>query len=186
LALNHFTVAGVAGAIRLLGRILGRAEAGESLANTFLGDLRKFTYSPAVRPRVYFEEWNDPMITGIPWISEIIQTAGGDDIFAGRSSQKAERRVVSAEKIVAANPQIILASWCGKAVDVDSIRNREGFSSIDAVRTGQIHELAPEMILQAGPNLVSGLEAIRRIVQEGEGEWANGRKGRTGERAKGR
>jgi iron complex transport system substrate-binding protein len=168
LALNHFTVAGVAGTIRLLGRILGRAEAGESLANTFLGDLRKFTYSPAVRPRVYFEEWNDPMITGIPWISEIIQTAGGDDIFAGRSSQKAERRVVSAEKIAAANPQIILASWCGKAVDVDSIRNREGFSSIDAVRIGQIHELAPEMILQAGPNLVSGLEAIRRIVQEWE------------------
>jgi iron complex transport system substrate-binding protein len=168
LALNHFTVSDVAGAIRLLGRILGRAEPGENLANTFLGELRELTHCPVLRPRVYFEEWNEPMITGIPWISEIIQRAGGDDIFAERFSQKAEQRVVLAEEIVTANPQIILASWCGKAVDMDSIRNRQGFSSIDAVRTGQIHELAPEIILQAGPNLVSGLEAIRRIVQDWE------------------
>ncbi len=91
LALNHFTVAGVAGAIRLLGRILGRAEAGESLANSFLGDLRKLTYFPAVRPRIYFEEWNDPMITGIPWISEIIQRAGGGKAN-GRVGERANAR----------------------------------------------------------------------------------------------
>jgi iron complex transport system substrate-binding protein len=65
------------------------------------------------------------MIAGIPWISEIIQMAGGDDIFAGRTSKKAEQRVT--DEIVAANPQIILASWCGKPVDIDSIRGREGF-----------------------------------------------------------
>jgi iron complex transport system substrate-binding protein len=168
LALNHFTVAGVADAIRLVGRVLGREEAGEGLAKSFLGDLRKLTYAPAVRPRVYFEEWDEPMIAGIPWISEVIQMAGGDDIFAGRTSKKAEQRVVSPEQIVAANPQIILASWCGKPVNIDSIRNRGGFSSIEAVKTGQIYELPPEMILQAGPNLVSGLEAIRRIVQAWE------------------
>jgi iron complex transport system substrate-binding protein len=168
LALNHFTVAGVADAIRLLGRVLGREETGETLARSFLRDLRKLTYSPAVRPRIYFEEWDEPMIAGIPWISEIIQMAGGADIFAGHTSKKAEQRVVSREQIVAANPQIVLASWCGKAIDIDSIRSREGFSSIDAVQTSQIYELPPEMILQAGPNLVSGLEAIRRIVQAWE------------------
>jgi iron complex transport system substrate-binding protein len=121
-----------------------------------------------VRPRVYFEEWDEPMVAGSPWISEIIQMAGGDDIFAGRTSKKAEQRVVSPEEIVAANPQIILASWCGKAVDINSIRNRKNFSSIDAMRTGQVYELPPETILQAGPNLVSGLEAIRRIVRAWE------------------
>ena len=168
LALNHFTIAGVAGAIRLLSRILGRTELGESLANTFLRDLKKLTYSPLMRPRVYFEEWNDPMITGIPWISEIIGMAGGNDVFAKRSSQKADQRVVSVEEVVAANPHIILASWCGKALDIDSIRNREGFGTVEAVRTGRIHELAPEMILQAGPGLLGGLEEIGRIVRDWE------------------
>ena len=137
-------------------------------ASWFLGGLRELTYAPAVCPRVYFVEWAEPMIAGIPWISEIIQMVGGDDIFAGRTSKKAEQRVVSGDEIVAANPQIILASWGGKPVDIDSIRSREGFSSTDAVQTGQIHELPPEMILQAGPALVSGLEAIRGIVQAWE------------------
>ena len=170
LALNHFTVAGVLDSIRLLGRVLGRAEAAEKLVNMFLVKLRELTYSPAIRPRVYFEEWDDPMIAGIPWISEIIQMAGGDDVFTGRSAKKAEQRVVGIDEVVAANPQIILASWCGKPVDIESIRAREGFEVIDAVRTGQIHELAPEIILQAGPTLVSGLEEIGRIVRE----WVGG------------
>jgi len=165
LALNHFTVAGVLDSIRLLGRVLGRGEAAEKLVDMLLVKLRALTYSPVTRPRVYFEEWDDPMISGIPWISEIIQMAGGDDIFAGRSAKKAEQRVARIEEVVAENPQIILASWCGKPVDIESIRAREGFAGIDAVRTGQIHELAPEIILQAGPNLVSGLEEIARIVR---------------------
>jgi iron complex transport system substrate-binding protein len=168
LAMNHFTVAGIANSIRLLGRVLDRIEAGEELAGTFLTKLRDLTYSPVTRPRIYFEEWDQPMIAGIPWISEIIQMAGGDDVFAGRSARKAEERVVGREEVVAANPQIILASWCGKPVDIESIRAREGFEAIDAVRTGQIHELAPEIILQAGPALVSGLEEIGRIVREWE------------------
>ncbi|MBV8097976.1 MAG: ABC transporter substrate-binding protein [Verrucomicrobia bacterium] len=172
LALNHFTISGVLDSIRLLGRVLGRGEAAEKLGDSFLVKLRDLTYSPAIRPRVYFEEWDDPMIVGIPWISEIIQMAGGDDIFAERSAKKAEQRVVGIDEVVAANPQIILASWCGKPVDIGSIRAREGFEAIEAVRAGQIHELAPEIILQAGPALVSGLEEIGRIVREWVGRSA--------------
>jgi iron complex transport system substrate-binding protein len=171
LALNHFTIAGVLDSIRMLGGVLGRGDAAEKLVNVFRVKLRELTYSPAIRPRVYFEEWDDPMIAGIAWISEIIQMAGGNDIFVGRSAKKAEQRVVRSAEVVAANPQIILASWCGKTVDIESIRAREGFEAIDAVRTGQIHELAPEIILQAGPALVSGLEEIGRIVRE----WESGR-----------
>jgi iron complex transport system substrate-binding protein len=95
--------------------------------------------------------------------------AGGDDIFAGRSAKKAEQRVVGTEEVMAANPQIILASWCGKPVDIESICARKGFWAIDAVQTGQIYELAPEIILQAGPSLVSGLEAIVSIIRSWEG-----------------
>jgi iron complex transport system substrate-binding protein len=168
LALNHFTVAGVADSIRLLGRVLGRAEDAEKLADIFLTRLRALTYSPAIRPRIYFEEWDQPMIAGIPWISEIIQMAGGDDIFAARSAKKSEQRVVEREEVMAANPQIILASWCGKPVGIESICAREGFGAIEAVRTGQIYELAPEIILQAGPSLVSGLEAIVSIIRSWE------------------
>ena len=170
LAMNHFTVAGIADSIRLLGRVLGQLEAAEKLAGDFLTTLRDLTYSPVTRPRIYFEEWDRPMISGIPWISEIIQMAGGDDIFAERSAKKAEERVVEIEEVVAANPEIILASWCGKPVDIESIRVREGFEAIEAVHTGQIHELAPEIILQAGPSLVSGLKEIGRIVREWAGK----------------
>jgi iron complex transport system substrate-binding protein len=166
LALNHFTVGGVADSVRLLGRVLGRVEAGEQLAERFLRQLLERTYSPEIRPRVYFEEWDRPMIAGIPWISEIIQMAGGDDVFAGRSAKKAELRTVGIKDVVAANPQIILASWCGKPVDIESIRAREGFEAIDAVRNAHIYELTPEIILQAGPALVSGLEAIGQIVRD--------------------
>ena len=170
LALNHFTLDGVADSIRLLGRVLDREEAAERLADTFVTELREQIYSPAVRPRVYFEEWDRPLISGITWISQIIQMAGGDDVFAGRSAQKAEQRIVRIEEVVAANPQIILGSWCGKPLDTESIRGREGFDAIEAVRAGQIYELNPEIILQAGPNLMSGLEEIGRIVRTWEGD----------------
>jgi iron complex transport system substrate-binding protein len=172
LALNHFTLAGVSDSIRLLGRVLDRGDEAEKLVNLFLEKLRELTYSPAIRPRVYFEEWDHPMIAGIPWISEIIQMAGGDDVFAGRTAKKAEQRVVQIDEIVAADPQIILASWCGKPVDFESIRARKGFEMIDAVRTGHIHELAPEIILQASPALVSGLEEIGKIVKNWFGRSA--------------
>ena len=122
------------------------------------------------------------MISGIPWISEIIQMAGGNDIFAGRSAKKAEQRTVEIRDVVAANPQIILASWCGKPVDIESIRAREGFEAVDAVRNAQIYELAPEIILQAGPSLVSGLKTIGGLVRA----WEAGAKRRNGAPANGR
>ena len=173
LALNHFTVDGVAESIRLLGRVLNRQEAGERVAAAFLAELERLTYTPQIRPRVYFEEWDEPMITGLPWISEIIQRAGGEDVFKGRLAKKAEQRVVQNDEIVAANPEIIFASWCGKPVNVESIRARKGFSNIDAVRQGEIHEIAPDKILQAGPNLALGLQEMAQLIRV----WEGGRRG---------
>ena len=121
--------------------------------------------SPAGRPRVYFEEWNEPLISGIGWVSELIERAGGKDIFAGLSSKRIARdRTVLPEQVCAANPEIILASWCGKPFAPSEISNRSGWSNLAAVGTGQIHEIPGEDILQPGFRLVYGYERIKKII----------------------
>ena len=112
------------------------------------------------RPRVYFEEWDEPSISCIRWVSELIEIAGGRDIFADRAEGRAaKQRIVTAEEIVARDPEVILASWCGKALDRDALLTRLRGSS--AVETGRVHEIAPEIILQPGPaTLTDGLDAL--------------------------
>jgi len=101
---------------------------------------------------VYFEEWNDPLISGIGWVSELIEIAGGDDVFAKLRRQKAAKdRMVSSEAVVAAAPDVILASWCGKKVAVDRIRRRPGWNELPAIRRDRIIEIKSPLILQPGP-----------------------------------
>ena len=116
-----------------------------------------------ISPRVYFEEWNDPMICGIRWVSELIAIAGGTDVFADRAAtgKLAQDRVVRPEDVVAADPEVVLASWCGEPVDVAAIRARPGFDGVAAIRAGRIHEIPSELILQPGPAaLTDGLDAV--------------------------
>jgi iron complex transport system substrate-binding protein len=114
------------------------------------------------RPKVYFEEWDDPLISGIGWVSELIEIAGGDDVFAHLRTQKAAKdRIVSSETVVAAAPDVILASWCGKKVAVDRIRRRPGWNELPAIRRDRIVEIKSPLILQPGPAaLTDGLSAI--------------------------
>ena len=119
------------------------------------------------RPRVYFEEWMDPLVAGIRWVSELIEIAGGRDVFAelaqGRSARE---RVVAPAEVVRRDPQIILASWCGKPVDPAGDRRRvPGWSAIAAVAAGQIHEIAGEDVLAPGPSLMHGVRRIHEIIQ---------------------
>jgi iron complex transport system substrate-binding protein len=116
---------------------------------------------------IYFEEWNNPYVCGVQWVTEIIDIAGGRDCFAHRSHPKkyAERRV-STEEITEAAPEIILASWCGNPVDVESFKKRPGWESVPAVKTGTIYEVPGEMILQPGPGLVKGARFIRDIIDK--------------------
>ena len=119
------------------------------------------------RPRVYFEEWMDPLIAGIGWVSELIEIAGGRDVFAElRAHGDARRRIVAAEEVARRDPEIILASWCGKPVDTAAIAARPGWSGVAAVRAGRIHALAGEDVLSPGPSVLHGLRRIHEIIQD--------------------
>ena len=163
-AFNQRDVAGILAMIRTVGALVGAGAKADHLAGGYEDRLTGMAASvrAAPRPRVYFEEWDDPMISGIGWVSELVALAGGEDIFAEKAKQKAAKdRVVSSAEVVAAAPDVILASWCGKKVVPDRIRQRPGWSSIPAVRNGHIVEIKSPLILQPGPAaLTDGLDAI--------------------------
>ena len=119
------------------------------------------------RPKVYFEEWDDPMISGIGWVSELIDAAGGLDIFADRASCKsAKDRIVTAEEVIRHEPDIIVGSWCGKKFRPEKVAKRPGFARIAAVRCGALHEIKSSLILQPGPAaLTDGLAALQAIIR---------------------
>ena len=154
--------------ILLLGRLVGQ----EAKAAALVADHRahldavRERCARTARPRVYFEEWPDPMISGIRWVSELIGIAGGQDVFAERSHGKlAKERFVQPEDVIAARPDVILGSWCGKPVDKEAIRTRAGWANLPAVRNDAIHEIPSVLILQPGPACLSdGLDMLARIL----------------------
>jgi iron complex transport system substrate-binding protein len=122
----------------------------------------KFPY----RPRVYFEEWFDPLISGIRWVDELIEIAGGETVFPElRHQQAAKDRIVSPERLINADPQVIIGSWCGRQVKKKIIHERAGWDAIDAVRNDRIFEVKSTYILQPGPAaLTEGIKQIHAIL----------------------
>jgi iron complex transport system substrate-binding protein len=116
---------------------------------------------------VYFEEWDEPMISGIAWVSEPIEIAGGEDIFADRSAgRSAKERIITAEEIIARRPDIIIGSWCGKKFRPEKLAARPGFEQIPAVRNRALYEIKSPIILQPGPAaLTDGLKALQAIIE---------------------
>ena len=169
-AFNQRDIAGILAMIRTLGALVGTPQQADALAQELAArivDIRATARPP--RPRVYFEEWDEPMISGIGWISELIDAAGGDDVFAHLSTCKsATERIVSCENIIAAAPDIIVGSWCGKKFVPAKVAARPGFDRIPAVRDGFLREIKSPLILQPGPAaLTYGLSAMVRII----GDW---------------
>lgn len=166
---NQRSLAEIYDTITMLSRILGKAAEGDRLIDTWKSGLREIATAAArfpSRPHVYFEEWNDPLISGIQWVEELIEIAGGDPIFPElRTHRKAKDRVISWEEVVDRNPDIILASWCGMKVSKDEILARPSSHQITAIRTGQIHEIPSSLILQPGPAaLTEGVRVIHNIL----------------------
>jgi iron complex transport system substrate-binding protein len=120
------------------------------------------------RPKVYFEEWDDPMISGIGWVSELIEAAGGIDIFADRASGKsAKERFVTPEEVIDRGPDVIVGSWCGKKFRPDKVAKRPGFDALLAVQRNALVEIKSPLILQPGPAaLTDGLAALEAIVAQ--------------------
>jgi iron complex transport system substrate-binding protein len=138
-----------------LGSLVGSREKAESLVKTLedkMAEARAFSINLKRKPRVYLEEWDDPMISGIRWFSELIEVCGGHDIFKEKGEQSlANNRIVSDKEVIAGNPDFIFGCWCGKKVDIDQIKNREGYQKIEAVKNDRIFELDPAIYLQPGP-----------------------------------
>jgi iron complex transport system substrate-binding protein len=168
-AFNQRDVAGILAMIRTLGALVGAGERAEALAAKLAARLAAVGAASAGlphRPRVYFEEWDEPPISAIGWVSELIAVAGGEDVFASLAAGKsAAARIVTAEAVAAAAPDIILGSWCGKKFVPAKVAARPGFAAIPAVRTGWLREIKSAIILQPGPAaLTDGLDALAAII----------------------
>ncbi|HZP78429.1 MAG TPA: cobalamin-binding protein [Pseudolabrys sp.] len=174
-AFNQRDLAGILDMVRTLGALTGATEKAERLAASFADKLdaaRERAARLPRRPRVYFEEWDEPMISGLRWVSELIEIAGGIEVFPDLSQRKnAKDRIVSAADVIAATPDIIIGSWCGKKFVPRKVAARPGFAELPAVATGWLREIKSTLILQPGPAaLTDGLAALEAII----GDWAAG------------
>lgn len=171
---NHRSVAGILDYVRRLGALVDAAPAATALADALsarVDGVRRAAAGLVRRPRVYFEEWDSPQISAIGWVSELIGMAGGDDIFPQRAaaSLARERIVADPAEVIAAAPDIIIGSWCGKKFRPEQVAARPGWQDIPAVRDGELHEIKSPLILQPGPAaLTDGLDRLQAIV----GGWA--------------
>ena len=168
---NHRSVEGILDYIRRLGALVGAGDKANAYADELqrgLDEVERQSATLSKRPRVYFEEWDDPPITGIRWVAELVRIAGGDDVFPERSVEPlAKNRILAdAGEVVRRAPDIILGSWCGKKFRPDKVAARPGWDRIPAVRDGELHEIKSPLILQPGPAaLTDGVREIARIVQ---------------------
>jgi iron complex transport system substrate-binding protein len=167
---NQRTVAEILAMIRTVGALVGKAAEGDALAadlESGLDAIRSRTAALPRRPRVFFEEWDDPLISGICWVDELIEIAGGDSCFPElRSARLAKDRIVDPAAVIEKNPDVVVASWCGKAMRKRTIVERPGWDRVDAVRRDQIFEIKSTYILQPGPaSLTEGVRQLEQVVR---------------------
>ena len=167
---NHRTVEGILGYVRRLGAMVGAVGRAERYAADLRAHVEAVRAAAARlprRPRVYFEEWDEPQISAIGWVSELIGIAGGDDIFPERAAcpMGRDRILADAAEVVRRSPDIVIGSWCGKKFRPERVAARPGWDAVPAVRDGELHEVKSPLILQPGPAaLTDGLDALHRIV----------------------
>ena len=168
---NQRSVGEILEAIRIIGGLVGAGDRAEALARQLehgLEDIRASAERFARGPRVFFEEWPDPLISGIQWVEELIEIAGGNPIFDGlRHAALAKDRIVDPGAVVERDPEVVIGSWCGKGVNFGKIRAREGWANIAAVRSGALYEIRSSYILQPGPAaLTEGVRQLHAILCE--------------------
>jgi len=169
---NQRSVAEILQMIRIVGGLVGRADRAESLAISLERGLDRIRDQAAMlpaRPRVFFEEWDAPLISGIRWVDELIEIAGGQPLFPElRNQPLAKNRIVTPDAVAARDPEVIVASWCGKAVRKPTIVGRPGWDKVTAVRTGRIYEIKSTYILQPGPaSLTEGVTQLHACIRAG-------------------
>ncbi|MBS0461931.1 MAG: cobalamin-binding protein [Proteobacteria bacterium] len=167
---NHRSVEGILAYIRRLGALVGAATRANALADELARGLDAIAQDAAkwmLRPKVYFEEWDEPQIAAIGWVAELIRIAGGDDVFPELAAQSLgkDRILADPHEVIRRAPDIIIGSWCGKKFRPEKVAARPGWEAIPAVRDGQLHEVKSPLILQPGPAaLTDGVRALARII----------------------
>jgi iron complex transport system substrate-binding protein len=167
---NQRDIAGILQMIRVLGGMVGCEARAEALCTQLQANLERARAAAArwpARPRVYFEEWDEPMISGIRWVSELIEVAGGNDCFADHSHQALAKNRIIADpaEVVRRAPDIIMGSWCGKKFQPAAVAARPGWQAVPAVVQRQLHEIKSSIILQPGPAALSdGIAAVQRVI----------------------
>ena len=168
---NHRSVEGILDYVRRLGALVGAGDKANAYADELrrgLGAIEREAATLPRRPKVYFEEWDEPPITGIRWVAELVRIAGGDDVFPERALEPlAKARILEdGDEVVRRAPDIILGSWCGKKFRPEKVASRPGWGAVPAVRDGELHEVKSPIILQPGPAaLTDGVREIARIVR---------------------
>lgn len=168
--LNHRDVNGILRMIRSLGRLVDAKEKAELLASSYeqrIAEIRTITDTWEIKPVVYFEEWFEPIISGIGWVSELIEIAGGIDCYAENAKHQGgkDRIVANPLDVVAKSPDIIIGSWCGKKFHPEKVGLREGWAEVPAVKTGDVYEIKSAYILQPGPAaLTDGLDQLFELT----------------------
>ncbi|HXT71934.1 MAG TPA: cobalamin-binding protein [Vicinamibacterales bacterium] len=168
---NQRSVAEILVMIRMLGGLVGLQPEAERLADDLergLEDIRRSAAQFAARPRTFFEEWDDPLISGIRWVEELVEIAGGVPVFPElRRAGLARDRIVSADAVRERQPEVILASWCGKKVRRATIEGRPGWSNVPAVANGHVYEIKSTYILQPGPaSLTEGVRQVHAVLRQ--------------------
>ena len=166
---NQRSVSEILQMIRVLGALIGCTEKANRLISHLeleIDSIRAAAAQLPCRPRVFFEEWDDPLISGIRWVEELVQIAGGDSIFPElRDAKLGKQRIVSGEDVIRRQPDVIIASWCGKAVRRERIAQRDGWQDVPAIRNGHIYEIKSSYILQPGPAaLTEGVRQLHHII----------------------
>ena len=167
---NQRSVAEILQMIRIVGALVGRAEAGAALAASMeagLDRIKQDSAGLARRPKVFFEEWDEPLISGIRWVEELVEIAGGEPIFPElRGKALGKDRIVDPALVIERNPDVIIASWCGKAMKKRTIVERPGWDRITAIRDDAIYEIKSTYILQPGPaSLTEGVNRLHAIIR---------------------
>lgn len=166
---NQRSLAEILQTVRVVGALVGRAEAGEQLAGRLADNLQAVAERSASlprRPRVFFEEWHEPLISGIRWCSELVELCGGEDICVEtRTQQGAKGRIYEPEEIARRDPEVVIASWCGRKAKREKIVARPGWGDVAAVRGDQLYEVKSSLILQPGPaSLTDGVAQLEQII----------------------
>jgi len=178
---NQRSIAEIFETLAMISRILGKTAEGTELIAEYRRGLDRIEVAAQAfpfRPRVFFEEWNDPIISGIEWVEELVEIAGGDPIFPEhRKCRKAQDRVVQWDSVVKRNPDVIFASWCGMKVNVEEITSRPRAGEISAIRRNRIFEIPSSLVLQPGPAaLTEGVGQIHALLTEVAHREAHSRK----------